>query len=120
MKIYLAGPMKNKPFFNFPTFHHVTARLRDEGHIVFNPAERDNIRHGIDISAGNVSGDLDQCSKEHGFDLRVALRDDLGWICDHAEAVYLLPGWDKSKGAITERALADALGLEIVELEDEC
>ena len=120
MHIYLSGPMKNKKFFNFPTFHHVTARLRDEGHIVYNPAERDNARHGVDISAGNEMGDIELCTKEHGFDLRQALADDLQFICSKADAIYLLPGWQHSKGATAEKAVAEALGLEIVELEDEC
>lgn len=119
MKIYLAGPMRDRPFFNFPTFHHVTARLRDEGHIVFNPAERDNILHGTDISAGNETGCMEQVAREHGFDLREALRADIDWICDHAEAVYLLPGWQSSKGATAEKAVAEALSLEIVELGHE-
>jgi hypothetical protein len=119
MYIYLAGPMKGKPYFNFPTFHHVTARLRAEGHVVFNPAERDNARHGTDISAGNETGCLEQAANVYGFDLREALADDLHFICSKADAVYLLPGWQNSKGATAERAVAEALSLEIVELMDE-
>jgi hypothetical protein len=116
MKIYLAGPMRGVPEFNFPTFHAVADQLRDDGHIVFSPAERDMQRHGCDISKCNVNGDEKTAAEEHGFDLRVALREDLEWICREAEAVYLLQGWRGSKGATAERAVGIALGLLIVEL----
>jgi hypothetical protein len=101
MKIYVAGPMRGIPEFNFPSF---------------NPAERDNERHGKDISLGNVEGCEDKAAKEHGFNLRDALADDLEFICKHADAIAMLPGWENSKGANAERATAVALGLEIITL----
>ena len=118
MKIYLAGPMRGIPEFNFPAFHAAAAKLRAEGHEVFSPAERDSARHGTDISKGNTTGDEDAAAKEHGFDLRTALREDLEWICRHADAVALLPGWERSKGANAERTTATALGLKLIELSD--
>lgn len=57
MKIYLAGPMRGIPEFNFPAFHAMACRLRAEGNVVFNPAEKDIERHGVDISRGNHAGD---------------------------------------------------------------
>lgn len=117
MKIYVAGPMRGIPEFNFPAFNEATAKLRALGHTVFNPAERDNERHGKDISKGNATGDESLAAKEHGFDLRVALGDDLAWICAHADAIAMLPGWENSKGAKAERATARALGLEIIRLD---
>jgi hypothetical protein len=30
----------------------------------------------------------------------------------------MLPGWEKSKGAVAEKALADALGLHVMYLND--
>jgi hypothetical protein len=117
MKIYVAGPMRGIPMFNFPAFNAAAARLRAEGHFVFNPAERDIDRHnGVDISAGNVDGDESKAAKEHGFNLRDALADDAEFICRHADAIALLPGWDRSKGAKAELALAEALGLDVITL----
>lgn len=115
MKIYLAGPMRGIPEFNFPAFHTATARLRALGHFVFCPAERDIEKTGVDISRGNEAGDNAVAEAEHGFNLREALKDDLEFICLHADAIALLPGWENSKGANAERATAIALNLLVLD-----
>ncbi len=102
--------MRGYPEFNFPEFHKAAARLRADGHEVFSPAERDNERHGTDISKGNLTGDADLAATQHGFSIREALAMDCQWICEHGTAVFMLRGWENSKGAKAERALADALG----------
>jgi hypothetical protein len=114
MKIYVAGPMRGIPEFNFPAFHQAAAQLRAEGHDVFNPAERDIEKHGgVDISKGNATGDNAIAEAQHGFNLREALKDDLQFICLHADAVAVLTGWENSKGAQAEVATAYALGLKV-------
>ena len=113
MKIYLAGPMRGYPEFNFPAFRAAAAKLRAEGHDVINPAERDTERHGTDISKGNKTGDIAEAAAQHGFSLRVALGEDLDWICEHADGIALLPGWEQSSGANAEWATAKALSLHI-------
>ena len=117
MKYYIAGPMRGIPEFNFPAFHVAAAKLRAEGHEVFSPAERDIEHHGVDISKGNAAGDEKLATEQHGFNLRDALGDDLAWICAQADAIALLPGWERSKGATAERATGIALGLHIRQLE---
>jgi hypothetical protein len=113
--IYLAGPMRGIPNFNTPAFTEGAARLRSQGHTVFNPAERDMEEFGtVSESAGD----------EHAFAKKVGLTTDAlrrncfladtQWICKHANAIALLPGWENSKGAMAERALGLALGLEII------
>lgn len=116
MKIYVAGPMRGIAEFNFPAFFAAAMRLRDEGHEVFNPAEKDNEKHGTDISKGNLEGSEAVAASQHGFNLREALGADLAWICAEADAIALLPGWQNSKGATAERATAVALGLQVIEL----
>jgi Domain of unknown function (DUF4406) len=123
MDIYLAGPMQGYPEFNFPRFNAVTAALRSQGHRVFNPAEKDIERHnGVDISKGNATGDLTQSKVEHKFSLRTALSDDLDYICNTANCIVLLPGWEKSNGAQAEHRTAVALqseGMTLVYLSEE-
>lgn len=115
-KAYVAGPMRGIAEFNFPAFHTAAAKLRAEGWTVFNPAEKDNERHGTDISKGNTTGDEAIAAKDHGFNLREALALDLDFICRQADAIALLPGWERSKGATAEHATAVALGLEVIVL----
>lgn len=122
-RIYLAGPMQGYPEFNFPTFNAVAWALRQRGHEVFNPAEKDIERHGgVDISKGNDAGSLDHVKTQHGFSLRQALSEDLNYICHSANAIAMLPGWEKSNGAQAEHRTAVALqseGMEIVYLSQE-
>ena len=116
-KVYLAGPMRGIPEFNFPAFMSAAEFLRKQGFFVFNPAERDIERLGVDISKGNEAGSEDQAAKEHGFNLRTSLYEDMRYICLEADAIALLPGWEKSKGANAELATALALGLSVMTLE---
>lgn len=117
MKIYLAGPMRGKPLLNFPAFYAGEARLRADGWEVFNPARADNERHGCNISAGNFTGDEEQAKRDFNFNLREALAIDMAFICTEADAIAMLPGWENSKGATAEKAVAEALGLEVIYLE---
>ncbi len=110
MRIYIAGPMSGIPHFNYPLFNAVAAKLREQGHSVFNPAERDIERHnGTDISADNATGDVAQATANHGFSMRQAFADDMDYICLEADAICLLPGWEKSEGAFAEWATARRL-----------
>lgn len=120
MKIYLAGPMRGIPEFNFPAFKSAAQFLREKvGYEVFSPAEKDNEVHGVDISKGNATGDEEIATKEHGFDLRRALGDDTAWICAHADGIAMLPDWTKSRGAQAEVALGKALSLKLFPLHEE-
>jgi hypothetical protein len=113
MKVYLAGPMTGYPNLNFPAFDRFAARLRAVGYTVFNPAEKDRERDGVDWGQAVPSGDRVALVKA-GFNPRVAILDDLTWIAKEADAVALMPGWEKSKGAQAEYALAVFLGLELI------
>lgn len=118
MKIYLAGPMSNLPAFNFPAFHAAAAKLRAAGHYVFNPAEADISRSGVDPSVLNPTGDPNgSTSQIAGLSRRECLAADLAWIAAEGEAIALLPGWMNSSGAKAEKALADALNLQVIYLD---
>ena len=107
MKIYIAGPMQGLPKFNAVSFQAAAAKLRRWGHEVFSPEEKER------EACEKFDGDL-KAAIAAGFSLRAALRADLDWICDHAEGIYMLKGWENSKGARIEHALAVALELRIL------
>lgn len=110
MKYYLAGPMRGYPQFNFPAFDEAARMLRAEGHTVFSPAEHDRSIYG-DTFADHVVDGAENETPE--FNLRRALAADTLWISLEAEAIAMLPGWEKSSGAFAEWALARALGHQI-------
>lgn len=111
MRVYLAGPMRGLPQFNFPAFDAGAATLEALGHEVFNPADRDR---GTGFTTKGLTGHEDLAAM--GFSLREALAADTWWISRKADAVALLPGWQKSSGVAAEIALAHALGLPVGEL----
>lgn len=114
MKIYLAGPMRGYPNFNFPAFDYAAAKLREQGHEVFSPAERDRDAYGADIE-NNPTGDESKVSNP-ACTIEDCMAADSEWICRHAKAVALLPGWERSSGANAELALAKALGHTVITL----
>jgi nucleoside 2-deoxyribosyltransferase len=95
-KIYIAGPMRGFPKFNFPAFDAAKDRLTLEGWDVLSPADLDR-EVGFDESQ-----DSGQPSKEF---LDEALRRDVEAILQ-ADAIYMLTGWKNSTGATAEYWLA--------------
>lgn len=117
-KVYLAGPMSNIPHFNFPAFHEGEAKLREMGfNEIFSPAKHDIERAGYDFSPNCPTGSHTELKGIPQINYRDCMRADLNWIIDNATHIALLPGWEKSKGAVTEHALAKCLGLEIIILD---
>lgn len=105
MRVYVAGPMRGRPEWNFPAFTAAAERLRAAGHDVVSPAEHD-LEMGFDPTGMTGHEDL----SDLGFDLRKALVWDLEQVSE-SDGVFLLPGWEQSAGARAEHALAVALGL---------
>jgi len=106
--IYIAGPMRGYPEFNFPAFFSVECRLQDAGWNVFNPARHDVDEYNLDTRG--MKGDMHEIPQ---FNLRNALVWDTQRICE-SDAIFMLNGWEHSTGARAEHALALALGLKIL------
>jgi hypothetical protein len=93
--LYVAGPMSGLPDLNYPAFHAAARELRAAGHLVLNPAENPE----------------PPCGSWLGY-MRMAVAQ-----VARADAVVLLPGWERSKGARVEFDLARGLGLEVLSLD---
>lgn len=90
--IYISGPMTGMPELNSPAFNAACEQLQSDWHTVFNPA-----------SNGVVEG----------AEWADYLRHDVRLVCI-SSAIYMLPGWSRSKGAQLELHVAKALGLLIL------
>ena len=101
IKVYIAGPMRGKPLYNFPAFDAAAAHFRERGWEVINPAEMDRER--------GFKEDLDIPSADF---LRNAILSDLVAITG-CTGIVMLPGWEMSQGANVELALAKFLNLDI-------
>ena len=94
---YLSGPMVGIQDHNFPAFENACKYLRNELELtVVSP-------HNIQHNENGVVGSLPWTDY-----LRKDLRDMTALGCN---AIILLPGWSKSRGACLE--LQVALGLEM-------
>jgi hypothetical protein len=110
-RCYIAGGMTGYPDWNFPAFFAAADYLRDQGYEPVNPAE-------LDCAAGYTLEKLKQLTPEEFREfLKGAAKRDLDALqgCD---AIYLLTGWEKSKGAKAEKAVAEWLGLDVMEQND--
>jgi nucleoside 2-deoxyribosyltransferase len=104
MKVYLAGPMTGYPRWNFDAFEAAAADLRRQGHEVVSPHETD-LADGFDPDAPVEEYTL--------ADRQAAMRKDIEHVLS-VDAIYLLPGWSKSRGAFVELGVADAIGIPAI------
>ena len=108
--IYLAGPMRGIEDFNFPAFDRQAELLRKQGWRVINPAEMDR-EHGSPES-GPMEYDPATDYNDKEF-MREALRRDLVAIAEECTAIYMMSGFEQSRGAKAEYQLAKAIGIDI-------
>lgn len=89
MKTYIAGAMSNIPNLNHPKFNKTAKWLRRLGYVVINPAE-------LDAGKSLLWTDC--------------LKRDLKKLVT-CGGIYLLRGWEHSRGACLEAIVAKCLGL---------
>lgn len=93
--IYIAGPMTGYPEFNFPAFDAAEMALRCQGWDVISPAQMDR---EVGFNAATDKPDENW--------LADAMKRDIAAIVNRADAIAMLPGWERSTGAKAEFALA--------------
>ena len=93
MIAYLSGPMTGLPDNGYPAFQAAAERLRAQGVQVISPHEI------IPPGAGPWTW------AQH-------MRVDLAALLT-ADVIVLLPGWETSRGAQLEKAVAEAIGTPV-------
>ena len=121
MRIYISGPMAGLPDHNRAAFDAAEQRLLDQGHFVINP-------HDLSAQFGPVEEIAKSFRQFYSYPFRhekVAATDELTNLArcvmsaDFAavrscDAIYLLRGWENSRGAKKELAEAIQHGLAIM------
>lgn len=92
MKIYISGPMTGLQHNNYPAFNYADRLLRRQGYDTFNPAA--------------IKGDDSWTWEDYMRPCVRAIPD-----CTH---IYMLDGWEKSRGANIELFIANTLGLKVM------
>jgi len=102
--------MTGIPRLNFPLFDEVAGVLRRKGLTIANPADHDRaIYPDIESWPGFEAGDPARCpafdhERSMAWDLRMIFEDD---------GIAMLPGWERSGGARTERLVAEEIGCPV-------
>jgi len=106
-KLYLAGPMQNRPKFNFPLFEEAAEVLRAKGFDILSPAELDR-EQGDTVAEALASddGDITKLTSTWGD----FLSRDVKIVADEVGGIVFLPEWEESKGARLEAYVALACG----------
>lgn len=107
-KIYIAGPMRGYPYWNFLAFDDAQARWEADGWHVFNPAV---LCRALGYAGFDDADAIPECREKGRPHLKHVMSSDIACLYA-ADAVALLPGWERSKGAAVEVAVGVFLGLE--------
>lgn len=98
--VYLAGPMRGYPKFNFDAFEAAMKDLESKGISVISP-------HKMDLDIGfdpTTESPVNSHGVPDGFCIKDCIRRDVEAILA-TEGIVFLPGWEKSKGANAEKAI---------------
>lgn len=110
MKVYIAGPMSSYEQWNFPAFFKAEEELKFIGVDVINPAHNDGetLEKALE-SAGT--------GERPNHNWAWYMRRDLPHVME-CDAICVLEGWQKSKGASLEVHVAKALGMPVLTLKE--
>lgn len=111
-KVYIAGPMKGIPLFNFAAFDDAEDFIEERmGCEAVNPAQIDR-EYGFNPEYLPADHDWNVIPPSAGTREEIMRRDINALLT--CQAIYMLPGWENSAGAKAELHLARWAGLEIL------
>ena len=107
--VYIAGPMRGIPDFNFPVFDTARDILVSRGFNVISPADIDREEKTVHTEAEVEQAYADGKTPWIDRDLQIIRELKPGRDC-----VCLLYGWEASKGARAEAAVAEWAGVRVI------
>lgn len=93
MKTYLSGPITGIKNY-IEKFSKAETTLESLGHDTINP-----------VTVGNIAGTDDY------WDI---MRIDVQVMLHYCDKIFMLKGWEKSKGAVIEKRIAEMFNFEII------
>jgi len=114
--VYIAGPMRGYEYWNFSAFDEARDMFIGDGWNVISPADIDREAWGGDPLTdpdlfARVEEEVNNWTRA---DLIKVVKRDINAICT-SDAIALLPGWEKSTGAVAEFFIARWLGIAILD-----
>lgn len=111
--VYIAGPMRGYAKFNFPSFDKARDLAKKLGFTPISPADLDR-NSGFNENSPPMDATTPEITREfvrRDSDALLSMRKENG------DAIALLPGWEKSTGALAEFFMARWLGLKVLNAE---
>lgn len=109
--VYVAGPMRGLPLFNFPAFDTARNLAVSKGFAPISPADLDR-ESGFHETSGASAAEGPEITRQFVKRDTEAL---LSLRAENNDAIALLPGWEKSTGATAELLVARWLGLKVLD-----
>ena len=106
-RVYLAGPMSGIPSYNYPAFDEAASFLRMSGYDVVSPAELDDPETRALAMAAKTG------TESTGHSWGEFLARDVRLVADSVDAIVLMPGWSRSRGALLEAYVAILAGKQL-------
>lgn len=108
-RVFLSGPMSGIENLNVGAFAEAHAKVKEAGaYEVYNPAIEYLQQPGL------------EGSHEHSWYMARCINEltALHPYRTHYDVLVLLPGWEGSDGALLEREVAAACGIEVISLDE--
>lgn len=118
---YIAGPMRGIPEYNYPAFIAAAELLHSLDWWVYNPAEMD-IEAEPDMDWAALTLEQQKIYNTVVNARRFAIRDiDIilkKLRAENGDAIFVLPGWESSIGALAETAAARWVMIPVIPIEE--
>lgn len=101
-KVYISGPMTGKPSLNGKAFYAAERELIATGVQVVNPQRISEVVNRKHAEVGTVPAYGDY------------MRADLLALLSECSVIYMLEGWEESRGACMEHAVAEICGMDVI------